>query len=648
MWTILTLAAIALATGALIFVGVNAYKAKTNRYRYQRRMLQRDNMDLEVSAALLSEQHLQEISQFEDGWKIDENDLTWVTRLAAGGFGEVWKGKYVAFPGETVAIKKFFLMPDTIETIMERGAFADQEVAVLAKTPAHRNIVYVVGAGQLQRSKEIFLVSEFMDGGDLRDLLNGGVDEVCGGSASNLAEGKAGALLHVRRAPLPWRRRVQIARDVAEGMAFLHERGMIHRDLKSLNILLESGPRGKAKIADFGLSKFTGSHNAILRQWSGGTADEAAAALLREESKTRTEHDNIRGGDAGDKPSLSSPSLARGRAPNEMQQIAWQMYLGFTSTSAPFPSPNMATSLKNAQLRTDVCPKWIAKYEANKDVTQHGYVFTGHDAVLWLIGWLERQHDRKCSALDASLLGSKLLQAGYFQYVRTTGICENSYDKLLDDKTMLYVFNEARLRFLIQTDEPGSDSSGRNSVLFSGATTSTLSDPLMSQSSEQQRWSSGGTASSGGASGSGGGSGLGSRSGSGLGASPFQTRLTANMGSLFWMAPEVLGQRGGRALYGLATDVYSYGVMLYEMITRRYPWDDVEEPLQLRIITKVLGAERPTLTREEEQRAGVLAREEGGTLLLDLMRQAWAQDPQERPTFDAIAKRLASAMADSQ
>ena len=111
------------------------------------------------------------------------------------------------------------------------------------------------------------------------------------------------------------------------------------------------------------------------------------------------------------------------------------------------------------------------------------------------------------------------------------------------------------------------------------------------------------------------------------------------------MAPEVLGQRGGKAVYGLATDVYSFGIMLSELITRRYPWDDVEEPLQLRILTKVLGGERPTLTMEEEQRAGVFAKEEGGALLLDLMRRAWLQDARARPTFDAMAKLLAKAMA---
>jgi serine/threonine protein kinase len=633
IWTILIIITVTLGPGALVVAGARAYRIKTNRHRYQRRMLAREKMDLEVSAALLSEQHLREIGEFEDGWNIDEHDLTWVKRLAAGGFGEVWKGKYVAFPGETVAIKKFFLMPDTIETIMERGAFADQEVTVLAKTPAHRNIVFVIGAGQLHRSKEIFLVSEFMPGGDLRDLLNGGVGEE--GIGGGGAEGKANASSHARRKSLAWCRRVQIARDVAEGMAFLHERGLIHRDLKSLNILLEAGPTGKAKIADFGLSKFTGSHNAILRQCSAVTADEAAEALLREESRVGSRHSNYGDRDGGrDGGGGANAGRATRGAFNELEEVAHQLYLGFTSASAPWPASNVAFDLKTAVARGEVCPNWLAEYknDHNKVARREG-VFTGHDAVVWLMGWLERQGNRKCRTLDASLLGSKLLQAGYFQYIRTIGACESSYDKLLDDNKMLYMFNSGRLG----NEEQGSDSSGGSGARLSGASTSTLSNPLTSRGSEQPRRRGDGTTS--------GGRGFGSESGSSLGASPFQTQLTANMGSLFWMAPEVLGQRGGKAVYGLATDVYSFGIMLYELVTRRYPWDDLEEPLQLRILTKVLGGERPTLTREEELRAGVFAKEEGGALLLDLMRRAWLQDAQARPTFDAMAKLLAKAMA---
>ena len=65
-----------------------------------------------------------------------------------------------------------------------------------------------------------------------------------------------GGLLHHKN----WSKRIQIAADIAEGMEFLHSRKppLIHRDLKSQNVLLSSD--GRAKIADFGLSRFTEVH----------------------------------------------------------------------------------------------------------------------------------------------------------------------------------------------------------------------------------------------------------------------------------------------------------------------------------------------------------------------------------------------------
>ena len=55
---------------------------------------------------------------------------------------------------------------------------------------------------------------------------------------------------------MSWKTRIQIAADIAEGMAFLHSRRppIIHRDLKSPNVLLDN--ENRAKIADFGLSRF--------------------------------------------------------------------------------------------------------------------------------------------------------------------------------------------------------------------------------------------------------------------------------------------------------------------------------------------------------------------------------------------------------
>lgn len=58
------------------------------------------------------------------------------------------------------------------------------------------------------------------------------------------------------RSDLPWLVRWQLALDIAKGLSYLHSRGVIHRDLKSLNILLDE--HGQAKLGDFGLSLMEG------------------------------------------------------------------------------------------------------------------------------------------------------------------------------------------------------------------------------------------------------------------------------------------------------------------------------------------------------------------------------------------------------
>ena len=93
------------------------------------------------------------------------------------------------------------------------------------------------GAGRLEETGEFFLVNEFMANGDLMDGLS-----------------KRDPITNTPT--LSWEKRLQIAADIAEGMKFLHSRTppIIHRDLKSANVLLDYDNR--AKIADFGLSRF--------------------------------------------------------------------------------------------------------------------------------------------------------------------------------------------------------------------------------------------------------------------------------------------------------------------------------------------------------------------------------------------------------
>ncbi|GAV57313.1 Pkinase domain-containing protein/LRR_1 domain-containing protein/LRRNT_2 domain-containing protein/LRR_6 domain-containing protein [Cephalotus follicularis] len=147
--------------------------------------------------------------------------------LGRGGFGVVYKGELD--DGTKIAVKR-----------MEAGVISNKaldefqaEIAVLSKV-RHRHLVSLLGYSI--EGNERILVYEYMPQGALsRHLFHW--------KSFNLE-------------PLSWKRRLNIALDVARGMEYLHSlahRSFIHRDLKSSNILL--GDDFKAKVSDFGLVK---------------------------------------------------------------------------------------------------------------------------------------------------------------------------------------------------------------------------------------------------------------------------------------------------------------------------------------------------------------------------------------------------------
>jgi serine/threonine protein kinase len=94
----------------------------------------------------------------------------------------------------------------------------------------HPNILPVYEAGELPDGS-LFLALRFVDGPDLRSLLR-------------------------ERGPLPVAETVQIMSQVADALDAAHQRGVIHRDVKPANVLLEAHERGwHAYLADFGLAK---------------------------------------------------------------------------------------------------------------------------------------------------------------------------------------------------------------------------------------------------------------------------------------------------------------------------------------------------------------------------------------------------------
>jgi serine/threonine-protein kinase len=142
--------------------------------------------------------------------------------LGAGGMGEVYVARDPSL-GRKVAIK---LLPVRLSGDKETLARFTRE-ARSASALNHPNIVTIYEVGMDQGSGSPYIVMEYIDGRDLRGLLSNG--------------------------PLPNRRTLDIAAQIADGLAAAHEQGIVHRDLKPENVMVTKD--GYVKVLDFGLAK---------------------------------------------------------------------------------------------------------------------------------------------------------------------------------------------------------------------------------------------------------------------------------------------------------------------------------------------------------------------------------------------------------
>ncbi|MGV3662831.1 MAG: protein kinase domain-containing protein [Prosthecobacter sp.] len=144
--------------------------------------------------------------------------------LDSGGMGAVYKAVQKSL-NRTVAVK---LLP---RVHLDKEGFADRfkrEAHALAQLN-HPHIIAVYDSGET-RDGQMYYVMEFVAGMDLQHLLK-------------------------RESPSP-RRILQIISQVCDALQYAHERGIVHRDVKPANILIDE--RGNVKVADFGLAKIVG------------------------------------------------------------------------------------------------------------------------------------------------------------------------------------------------------------------------------------------------------------------------------------------------------------------------------------------------------------------------------------------------------
>ncbi|XP_041954277.1 raf-1 proto-oncogene, serine/threonine kinase a isoform X2 [Alosa sapidissima] len=182
-------------------------------------------------------------------WEIEASEVMLQSRIGSGSFGTVWKGKWHG----DVAVK---ILKVTDPTPEQFQAFRN-EVAVLRKT-RHVNILLFMG---YMTKDNLAIVTQWCDGSSLYKHLH--VLETTNFQMFQL---------------------IDIARQTAQGMDYLHAKNIIHRDMKSNNIFLHEGLT--VKIGDFGLAtvkaRWSGSHQ--VEQPSGSILWMAPEVIRMEDN----------------------------------------------------------------------------------------------------------------------------------------------------------------------------------------------------------------------------------------------------------------------------------------------------------------------------------------------------------------------------
>ncbi|CAN1122242.1 Serine/threonine-protein kinase STY17 [Linum perenne] len=154
-----------------------------------------------------------------DVWEIDNSQLRIENKVASGAYGDLYKGTYCS---QEVAVK--VLKPERVSAEMLREF--SQEVYIMRKV-RHKNVVQFIGA--CTQPPNLCIVTEFMARGSIYDFL------------------------HKQDGVFKLPSLIRVAIDVSKGMNYLHQNSIIHRDLKTANLLMDENE--VVKVADFGVAR---------------------------------------------------------------------------------------------------------------------------------------------------------------------------------------------------------------------------------------------------------------------------------------------------------------------------------------------------------------------------------------------------------
>lgn len=217
------------------------------------------------------------------------SDLVLGELLGKGFFGQVYKVTH-RLTKEVMVLKELYRVDEEAQRNFLK------EVAVL-RSLHHKNVLRFIGV--LYKDKKLHLVTEYIAGGSLKELI------------------------HDSGLPLTWPQRVSFAKDIACGMSYLHRMNIIHRDLNSLNCLVREDK--SVIVADFGLARIitapffsagssSGAAGGVAlgsssssERWSGGACLSPNGTLGRSKSRQRRQRYTVVGN-----PYWMAPEMMKG------------------------------------------------------------------------------------------------------------------------------------------------------------------------------------------------------------------------------------------------------------------------------------------------------------------------------------------------
>src|ERR1051325_5571533 len=182
-------------------------------------------------------------------------------KLGEGGMGVVYKAEDLKLR-RTVAVK--FLPKRLSIHDEERARFTLEAQAASALNHPNISTIYEID----EANGETFIVMEYIPGVTLREWIRRKSEETGGYRKTGLKES------------------VDIAIQIAEGLEKAHEKGIVHRDIKSENVMVTDDDR-RAKIMDFGLAKLGGVSKLTK---TGSTVGTIAYMSPEQVEGTETDH----------------------------------------------------------------------------------------------------------------------------------------------------------------------------------------------------------------------------------------------------------------------------------------------------------------------------------------------------------------------